>query len=520
MNGVPANGAAYIYPDDQPSTWELYQHLAQQNKQRQALEEAKRQKQLENEAVLSEKIQKSWSDKDIDSHVRDIAVERMKHYTDLVHKSQGKLSPAAIQQMMQDDLTGVKDYSDTVKNVYGVIKKQQEDYSKAYPNIKHNRAGDLAVENLLYTTDENGKKVLRSKEDIKKDIDSKRDFYGEALDQHPEELLNGEPTIDQALSHIKPSLKKDGYKVINPKGGYIDKDYSVNMFPFQEINQDKSGEVSLTTRHEVYDPTKGKILQPGEKPGRGSMPAYPVALQDDYKSFTSKLDNKMLVESKLKNQIKDIEKIAGHKIDTKSDEAQLIRRNIVYDLLNGKTKATQLQTSEVQKADPFRKPTAASSESKAEIKKAEKLNSKYNPVNMFHGILNGSDYDNEATDVDVNIGNGKTRKAKNLLPLMPNSYDVVLPKTGQQVKPEAIYFYPDRRDWGVTVIYKQKVDGEDQVKMQRVQPSEMKSFITNSARKNIGDSNFEDTQKHIESLFTAKEPAKETAKKVTKKFNG
>lgn len=488
---TPAHGMAYIAPEAE-SYWDVYTHLQQQNERKRLLAEQKKKEQEAHEAALVQYLTKEWDDKEIDSELHNQVAEKRKQYADLI-KQNPNMKLTDLAAMMQGDLADLSRWNNVIKQGREAIKMQGEDYKK-YGNIKYNRAMQIAMENLLY--DQN--KQRRNWKDIAADLANGRDFFDEALQQFPKELLKDTPTIESIIKDTPTYKIGDSYSVTNSLGKKDAKEFTAELYPFQEIVADEKGERHVATR---FDKDFYKSTSTANQEGKK------IADKDNFNWYMGKRDQRMQVEA-LFNDYNQQRVAQGLKpLDKNSEEAEFKKREIVFNILDAQGMPKGINRKYVHKDAP------APNYSYTIINNGDGsvANSGASQMKILYGALNGEEYDSSAGDVTYHYApdaKGKPTKRMNVKNILTALGDIKVKHihTGEAVTPTGIYYNPSNRGTGYRVTYNVK-EKDREGNLQTVErhfdvpKSKLKEWMLQSNRLKSNDGNFTKPDAEVLSLF-------------------
>lgn len=225
-----------------------------------------------------------------------------------------KMSNADLQFMMQKDIGDLSVMSSGLKNGNANIQAQAKAFSK-YPGVDSNAIEQMARARMLYDIDpKTGAKKMKDPASI----DYSKDYVSEVIMEHPEIVSKG----DQGLrAYLKTFQSQDLGKTIKRevKGVTVETKYDAKVPPYMELVTDKDG---VGTGVKV----RGEVI-PGFKNPDGS----PLEVVDSevYQTFNTDPASSIV----LQKMFKDWNKNQKTPIDNTSEQADLVKRKLLYDYL-------------------------------------------------------------------------------------------------------------------------------------------------------------------------------------------
>lgn len=296
--------------------------------QRQERERARllkeQQDELNRQDELSKVVDASFNDKNYatggphDGLIRAKTAENRKKYLRMIRENPG-IRLADLQYQVQNDMANLAGMSENVK----AARKQIEDGSlmfKDQPGIDVNAIKKLALDRMIYKTDEKGNKILKEPDEI----DPTFDYVGDAINSNKGLVINRTKILNDYMKGARDNGAEFMDEVVtDSRGKKTTWKVDAKMYNFQDFERDSKGNViEIDGRPRIKTKTRRIDL------GNGQM----VEVLDDniYMGMMETPQTKLLIESDFESWNRS----QKTPLDENSEEAEIMKRKIAYDLLN------------------------------------------------------------------------------------------------------------------------------------------------------------------------------------------
>lgn len=294
------------------------QQLYAQNQRNQALRLRQEEEQRQQQDALVKYVGSEFADKNyMTGSAYDPVIN--KQLADIRQKYAGMLQKpgfnmADVQFLMQKDLSDMTSLSSNIKALRTNVDQQVKSYEK-FPGIDANALRQVALTNAFYKTDpKTGQRVLKASTEL----DPSEDYIQSVIRENPDLVAKGDQGLRTQLKAFQPQSTGDAVTK-EVKGVTTEHKYTAKLPPYMQLVKDANG---IATGVEV----RGEEL-PNFKNPDGS--AIKVADQDTYQTFITNPAAAVALNSMFKNWNSS----QKTKIDPSSDEADIVRRKLLYDYL-------------------------------------------------------------------------------------------------------------------------------------------------------------------------------------------
>lgn len=322
---------AVVLPDNSGQSNQLMQTLYMRNMQQQRLAGLQQQRELIRQQNLSKFVGENFKDSNYatgtaaDPVINQMTSDARGKFAKLVHDNPN-MDEGELEMQMQQDLGKISQYSSTIKAGRAQIDAGAQHYQQQ-PGIDADALKQGALSNLLYTTDQDGKKTLKPLNQI----DLTQDYLHNTLNANPELFVQGDTPYTKSIEDYKP--KKGGDTSITDQAGVTTENkYTDQLYPWQSLSKDQKGNVTgvqtnslpatLADGTVLNDPKTGKPL--------------PVVDDETYNAHASKPGVKAaLIRDVQAAVVKDGFNPADFLPGTEG--YNVLAKNVLYNKLNAQT---------------------------------------------------------------------------------------------------------------------------------------------------------------------------------------
>lgn len=213
---------------------------------------------------------------------------------------------ADVQFMMQKDLGDMTSLSSNIKGLRANIDQQVKTYGK-YAGIDANALQQVALTSAFYKIDpKTGQKVLKETSEL----DPNEDYIQAAIRDNPDLVAKGDAGLRNQLKAFQPKSTGDAV-TREVKGVTTEHKYTAKLPPYMELVKDANGIAS------------------GVKVRSEKIGGVDVADQDTYQAFITDPASAVALNSMFKNW----NQTQRTKLDPGSEEADVVRRKLLFDYL-------------------------------------------------------------------------------------------------------------------------------------------------------------------------------------------